>query len=214
MGWVDIDKRGPDRNFCGPPEKTTERQKGYPVIYDSKKVRFFAALVRRRDNDFYRRGLARRYALQFQEEDIDAYEWVAATEQKSYQRQLRSAKLRYKAFPLNNGTAVIVSAKGNKFLPVDQEDLVKLIDGWIASIPEGKSTSGTRKFGGRFAGAEARRKEPGRFLRLKCSTQEVIATLEKDRLLYLGSSDRGVTLMMEPGEALRYVREHFTLVRG
>jgi len=156
-----------------------DRNRQGGTIYDVKEQRFFPALVRRRDNDFYRRGMAIRYAVQLKIEKVDRYEHIKHEAWKAYRERLRWRGLRYKVFPQVDDL-IVVSQLGTNPLCIDFSMQVGLIDTWIKAIPEGRRVSGTRGFGGKYAGSRPRSREPGRYIRLDKSLEDVIG------LLYIG----------------------------
>lgn len=167
------------------PEETQEepeKKESLPgTIYDSVERRFFPALVRRRDNAFYRRGMAIRYAMQFQAEGVDAYEGVENW--KAYREMLRRREVRYKLFPQVQEW-IVVSCLGGELLPNDFSTRVTIIDGWIADIPEGKKVGGTRGFGGKHKGSRPKSREPERYIRLGRPIKEIVEQLEIDKVEY------------------------------
>jgi hypothetical protein len=174
------------------------------TIYDTKECRFFPALIRRRDNDFYRRGMAIRYARQMEYEHVHAYcrvipdRWPAC--RKGYNRR----GIRYKLFPQPD-TFIVTSQAGTISLPVDFSTQVYTIDHWIESIPQGKAVGGTRGFGGPWAGSRPKSREPGRYTRLNMPIRDVVEMLTRDGIEYYEDSSGNVRLTVDVDSGMVYV---------
>lgn len=185
-----------------------EPQRG--TIFDKKKPRFFPALIRRRDNMFYRRGMAIRYALQFSHENIWTYGYTETDKWETIRQRMLREGVRYKAFPRDDDTKIVVSILGDLKMPHDWNKRVSLIDNWIAAAPIGTRITGSRGFGGKFAGARPKSKEPGRYLRINVSIGEVISELDKDGIPYTDDGEN-VLITLPNGESTEYVLQKWIL---
>jgi len=134
-----------------------------PVTYDSQNRVFFIPGSQRRDNKYWRRSRAKRYAKQIEEEGIETYGLVAEEGWAMYRQGLIRAGTKYKSFPQER-VIVAISEKGNRELPKG-EGLVEQIDEWIAGMPEKKAMGGTQGFGGKWSGSK-KKPEKWRYLRL------------------------------------------------
>lgn len=124
-------------------------------------------MIRRRDNDFYRHGMAVRYVKQIEIEGIHTYKWVENGRWGAERKQLSRGGYRYKMFPQPDNTKIVVSHIGDILLPVDIDTRTELIDHWIKVIPEGDRVGGTHGFGGDHAGSCPPSKAKGRYYRIK-----------------------------------------------
>ena len=185
---------------------TVYHKKQPGTIYDSKERRLFTALVRRRDNDLYRRGMAVRYAFQFAEEGIYMYGYVENDGWDAFRKNMQRMDEKYKAFPRNNGRKIVVSKFGEIKLPWTWKEKVELIDRWIATVPVKMRITGSREFGGRFKGARPRSREPGRYIRLNASIEEIITDLKRDEVKFVEDREN-VILNIDPETALEYIEK-------
>jgi hypothetical protein len=203
--WADLEETG------------READRAPITILDTKTNSFFSGLVRRRDNDFYRNGMAYKFVKQIQEENIFTYGYVAKAHWKMYQKHLYRDKVRHKTFPQPNDIIIVVSSLGNRAMPEHWEDQQKMFDEWIARIPNKKCIGGTKDFGGRYAGSKPMPKkhnEPGRYRIYVTETYLARNALEKHGGVCVGNGWGGVNILnLTPEETARVLDDNFKQAR-
>ena len=160
-----------------------ESKKKQGTIYDKTEKRFFPALIRRRDNPYYRMTMAVRYVEQFGVEKVNRYDQVYPQRWRTFTQALRRARIRYKSFPQPHGI-IIAHKNGKTPLPVDISTRTEMVDEWIKNVPEGKTIGGTRGFGGKHAGSREKSKEPERYMRFDSNIQEIKDELDSKGIAY------------------------------
>lgn len=144
------------------------------LIWATRTGRFFRPRVQQRDNPEHRNWLARQHEKTMRDQGIYKYAVIPDSEYKRYSRYLRNHGFWHRSFPTPGGTVIVASDNSGLpelgYLPLDADDIVTLIDGWIAEIPSGRRVGGTHNSAGKRA------KPPkGEFVRVYGNAQEFAA---------------------------------------
>jgi len=136
------------------------------------------------------------------------HDYVEYAEWGAYRKQLNRKGIRYKMIPQERNI-VALSQTGGIHLPVHLRMRIRLLDDWIARIPNGKRIGGTRGFGGEWAGSRPKG-NPTRYLKLLWSLSLIVNALKEDEVEFLDDTLQNVKLVgLTHDEALEYVKAHF-----